>query len=284
MISLPARYAEIWEFLQPSSALPHFKQVFLQEFNGDVELIILVGFFLEAVAFVFGHNVPGGGSLLLEGFEDLIAFADRNARIVFAGDDHHGLLDFFDVVHGGDALQKFAHFGIAFIAVFHAAKIAAIRLGVFEKSNEVGRANDVNGASNAVAVERGNGKGHVTAVAASGNGNASGIKIWLSGDPIEEGVDVFIGALAKETIVQEREGLAITRGTANVGIDEGDAKFIQIIVRASQEVGTGLAFGAAMNFDQDRALTGKFGWRRIEKTGNHAAIKTFPVDELGFAE
>jgi len=36
----------------------------LEELDDRVELIILVGLFLEAVAFIFGHDVPDGCTLL----------------------------------------------------------------------------------------------------------------------------------------------------------------------------------------------------------------------------
>src|SRR5215469_656013 len=58
---------------------------FLKELDDSVELIILVGLFLKAVTFVLGHDVPDGCSLLFKGGENLVAFADRDARVVLAG-------------------------------------------------------------------------------------------------------------------------------------------------------------------------------------------------------
>ena len=46
---------------------PHagsLQEEFLKELDDRVELIILVGLLLEAVAFIFGHDVPDRCSLL----------------------------------------------------------------------------------------------------------------------------------------------------------------------------------------------------------------------------
>src|SRR5215469_17797485 len=71
----------------------------LEELDERVELIILVKLFLEAVAFIFGHDVPDGCSALFKSSNDLVAFADGDAGVVLAGNHQHGLLDFCDVVH-----------------------------------------------------------------------------------------------------------------------------------------------------------------------------------------
>src|SRR5215472_8990367 len=63
----------------------------LKERDDRVELIILVGLSLEAVAFIFGHDVPDGCSLLFKSSNDLVAFADGDAGVVLAGNHQHGL-------------------------------------------------------------------------------------------------------------------------------------------------------------------------------------------------
>ena len=99
------------------------------------------------------------------------------------------------------------HFGIALVAILHAAKVAAVGFGVFEESDEVGHADDIDGATDAIAVKSGNGQGHVTAVTSAGDGDAVRIQLGLSADPIEKRVDVFVGVFAQKTIIQKRERL-----------------------------------------------------------------------------
>ena len=74
-------------------------------------------------------------------------------------------------------------FGIALVAVFDAAQIAPVGFCVFQEGHEVGHADDVDGASDAVAVKRRDRQRHVVAVATAGNGNAIGIKIRYPVDP-----------------------------------------------------------------------------------------------------
>jgi len=176
------------------------QEEFLKERDGSVELVILVGLFLEAVAFIFGHDVPDGCSLLFEGGNNLVAFADGNARVVLAGNHQHGLCDFLDVVHRGNALEELAHLGVAFVAIFHTAEVATIRLGMFEKGHQVRYADNVDRAANAIAVKGCDGQRHVAAVAAAGHANTGGIEFALRGDPVEQRVDVLVGVFAKEAI------------------------------------------------------------------------------------
>src|SRR2546426_12765591 len=52
----------------------------------------------------------------------------------------------------------------------------------------------------------------------------------------------------------------------------------------SQEAGARLAFGSAMNLDDDRPFSSKFRGRFMQPAGNHFAVKAFPTDEFRFRE
>ena len=268
------------KYRDPTKTKTSLEQVFLQELNSGVELEVLIGFFLEAVAFVFSQDVPDGPTLLFQGGDDLVAFADGDTRIVFAGYHHHGFLNFRDVIHGRDFFQEFTHLGIAFIAILHSAEVAAVGFGVFEESDEVGHTNDIDRAADAVAIEGGDGESHVAAIAATSDGDAGGVKVGLSGDPVEECVDVLVGVFAFEAVVQECERLAVPRGTSDVGVDQGDAKFIEKVVVAAEESRSGLAFGSAVDENEDRPLASEFGWRPVEEAGDHFAVETLPFYKL----
>src|SRR5260370_25518545 len=99
----------------------------------------------------------------------------------------------------------------------------------------MGQAHKVEGERKGVAVEGENGKCHVPAVAASGDGDAVGIKIGLGGNPVKEGVDVLIGILSLEAVVEQGKALAVAGGPANVGIDQDNPELIQKEVVAPEK-------------------------------------------------
>src|SRR5579862_8276795 len=105
------------------------QQVLLEKFHRGIKLKILIGLFLEAMTFIFGHQIPHWCSLFLQCRYDLIVFTHWNTRIVLPGDHQHWLFDLLDIVHRRDALQKFAHLWIALIAVLDAPQISPVRLG-----------------------------------------------------------------------------------------------------------------------------------------------------------
>ena len=173
------------------------------------------------------------------------------------------------------------HFGVALIAIFGAAQVAAIRFGVFEKGYEVRHADNVDRAANAIAVKGRDGQGHVTAVAASHHTDAGGVEPGLCGNPVKECIDVLVGVFAKEAVVQEGKGFAVAGGAADVRIDKRDSEFIQKIVVATEERGKGLTLRAAVNHHHHRPLAREFRRRAVQKAADHFAVECFPLGQFG---
>src|SRR5438105_1005059 len=58
------------------------KQVLSHEQYRGVELEIRIALLAEAVAFIFGHEVPDRRALLLQRFHDLLRLAPGHARVI----------------------------------------------------------------------------------------------------------------------------------------------------------------------------------------------------------
>ena len=86
--------------------------------------------------------MPGGTTIGTDGSDDLVGFARRDAGIIGASDNHQRDFDLASAEQRADFLQFCTLFGDAFVAIFHAPQIAAIGFGVFQKSNEIGDADD----------------------------------------------------------------------------------------------------------------------------------------------
>ena len=183
---------------------------------------VTVFLFAVAVAFVEGVHVPDGVAVRPDGGDDLFGFGDGDAGVVLALDDEEGDFDFVDVGEGAEFLEVHTHGGDAFVAVFDTTEVAAIVLGVFEEGDEVGDADDVDGGLKAIAVVDGAGEDHVAAVAAAVDDDTVLIEIRLSGDPIEEGADVFDGVFAFVAVVEAEVGFAVSRGCLLYTSDAAD--------------------------------------------------------------
>src|SRR5690606_408171 len=120
---------------------------------------------------------------LLEGGNDLVGLALGDAGIVGALLDEEGFSDFTGVGKRGGGVHPLAEFGVAFVAVFDAAEVAPVALGVFEEGAEVGDTDDAERAGDAVAEPVGGAEGHVAAVAAAANLDAIGVEVGAGGDP-----------------------------------------------------------------------------------------------------
>src|SRR5215469_3865030 len=86
-------------------------------------------------------------------------------------------------------------------------------------------------------------------------------------------------------VIELKEGLAVTRGPANIWKNQGNPKLVQIVVAPPQEARTRLPFRPAMNVDDHRALAGKLrSIGTVEESGQHFAVKGLPFDELRFSK
>jgi len=97
---------------------------------------------------------------------------------------------------------------------------------VFSRNVTVRRTDHVHGATDAVAVDVGNGKCHVTAIAASLHHDPIGVEIRPGPDPVEQRANVSIGPLAQEAVVEQRERLAVAGRAAHVGKEDGYSELV----------------------------------------------------------
>ena len=186
---------------------------------------------------------------------------------------HHEqrLFDLVGVAQRRNALEEGAHFWFALVAVLGAAQVAAVALGVGEEAHEVGNADDVDRAGNALGEMHARGQAHVAAVASPGDEHARGVEFGLRGDPVEQCAEVLDRVFALHAVVEREEGLAVAGGAAHVGLHDGDAQLVDEVVPAPHEAERGLRLGAAMHQHDDRAFAGK-SRRRGRVDGRHCQV------------
>lgn len=92
---------------------------------------------LEAVAFILRHQIPSGASVFTDRFYHLLGLGSGDARVVQSLNHKEWPLDFVCVICRGNLPQELRHRRVTLVAVFHAAQVAAIVLGVLEKRQEV---------------------------------------------------------------------------------------------------------------------------------------------------
>ena len=99
---------------------------------------------------------------------------------------------------------------------------------------------------------------------------------------IQESADIAHRVFAQERpVVQADEALAEPGRAADVGIEHRDAQLVDQVIGAPAERWHGLAFRAAVDVDDQRALAGEFGGiGAIEKAGDRLAVKTLHLDQL----
>src|SRR5258708_4845555 len=208
-------------------SLTLFQQILLQEPDRCVELKILIRLFSVPAAFILRNQEPYRSLLLLQRICDLLRLGLRHPRIVLPGNLKHRFLDFVDVIHRRYFFQELPHLRIPLVAVFHAPQIPPVRLRVLEERHQVRHAHDVHRAANPVAVKCRNRQRHVSAVTSAGYRDPLAIQTRLRRDPVEQSVDVLVGVLALEPIVQQRERLPVSRGPAHIRVDQRDPHLIQ---------------------------------------------------------
>ena len=89
---------------------------FLQEHGFSFTLGLAVGFFPEAVTFIHRHKEPGGHTVGLHRFEDLLGFRVRNARVIEALDHEERLGDLRGILQRRDFLEEGGNDRIALVA------------------------------------------------------------------------------------------------------------------------------------------------------------------------
>ena len=99
----------------------------------------------------------------------------------------------------------------------------------------------------------------------------------------EEGADVLDAVLALErAVVEPDEALAIAGRAADVGEEDGDALLVEEVIVAAHEAGARLAFGAAVDVDDQRALAGEFARvGAVEEARHGLAVEALHLDQLG---
>jgi len=100
------------------------QQVLLHEQDRRVKLEVGILFFAKSVPFVFADEAPDRRIVFSDRLDHLAGLGNRHSGIVLALYDEKGLRDVFRHVERRGAIEIGAHFGIAFVAVLYAARIA----------------------------------------------------------------------------------------------------------------------------------------------------------------
>ena len=194
------------------------------EHHRGVELEVHVRLLAEAVPLVLGIEKPHRAAVSADFRHHLLRLAGGNARVVGSLDDEQRLRDPTGVVERGDPLEELGHLRHALVAVFDAAEVAPVALGVLQERREVGNPDDIEGAADPLVVGRGAGERHEATVAAAGDHDAVGVEIGPGGDPIEEGPDVADRILALERVVELHKRLPVAGRPTDVGIHKRHAE------------------------------------------------------------
>src|SRR5262245_39427663 len=73
------------------------QQFLLEKVDGGQEEVVYVFLFSKTVAFVFSHQIPGCALVIADGFDHLLRFGYRHARVVLTLDYQQRLVDLVDV-------------------------------------------------------------------------------------------------------------------------------------------------------------------------------------------
>src|SRR5258708_34083968 len=115
----------------------------------------------------------------------------------------------------------------------------------------------------------GGGGGDVSAVTAAGDHDLVAIEVGIFLDPVQQRINVFVCVVAMEAIVELQESFAVSGRTANVGINDGNAQFVEKIIVAREESCPCLPLRTAMNVHHDRTLAGNLlRIRPVEEAGD----------------
>src|SRR5262249_11488155 len=105
--------------------------------NRRVELEIAVLLLDVTVSLIGGGKEPYRSAGSPDLVQDLDRLAVRHARIVLAYHSEQGLADRVSVVRRRNARQVFSHLGVPFVSVLRPAQITPIRLGMFQKGDQI---------------------------------------------------------------------------------------------------------------------------------------------------
>src|SRR5215510_6678905 len=128
------------------------------------------------------------------------------------------------------------------------------------------------------------GERHVSAVTRSRDAHARRVEIGLLLYPVEERTDVLHRIFPLRAVVELEKALPEARRAAHVGIDDRDAKLVQVVVVAADEAGTELGLGTAVDAHDDGALAGEPRRRMVVKARDVESIEGLPLDEPGLRE
>src|SRR5690606_22291306 len=214
------------------------EEILLPEQQRGPELIVGVLLLGEAMPLVGTYEMPRGPAVLAHRCDDLLGFGCRHARIIGARYDKERLADVADARERRDFRELCALLGDALVAIFDAAQVAAVILGVFKKGNKVRDRDDAQIGAQPVGIMNGSSIAHIAAVTAPGQAEASRIERRILRQHIKERPYVLDAVFALEgSIVEADERLAIAWGSTDVGIEVGDAKFIKQIIVAPEKPG-----------------------------------------------
>src|SRR4051812_23481822 len=109
------------------------QQTLLQKHHRQIELVVRVAPFPKAVSLITRQHVPQRRPVAPYGFDDLFGLRARDGGIVRALKNEQRLFDLLALVERGDALEEGSGGGVALVAVFDSAEVAAIGRGGLEE-------------------------------------------------------------------------------------------------------------------------------------------------------
>ena len=239
------------------------------------EGVIGIGLLGEAVALVGRNQMPCFTALGADRGDHLIGFRLGHARIIGAGDDKHRLCDLVDAGQRADLGQLGALHRIAFVAIFDAAQILPVGIGVLEEAHEIADRNRALGGGELILELHGGRIAHVSAIGAACQPDLACIDPLVRAHCINQRRHILDRILALErAIVEADEHLAIAGRAANIGVEQANAKLVEVVVVAREEACAALPFRPAMDAHQHRALARKLRRiRQVENAGHFQPIE-----------
>ena len=125
---------------------------------------------------------------------------------------------------------------------------------MLQEGYQAGHANHINRTRDQVVVSSCHRQRHVAAVAPARYHDSVTIKIGLLFEPAEQRFNVFVSVFPLESIIELHVALAITGRAAHVWENDPNTQLVEKIIVAALIDWAGLAFGTAVNIDNDWTL------------------------------